>query len=197
MYDVDEVKKLLEKRLSKKRYTHSLNVAEEAYKLAEEYGENPDRAYFAGLVHDICKEEEPEELKRLILKCDTITNVELSSKSLWHGPAGSWYIQDKLGVKDKDIINAVRFHTIGRAGMTRLEEIVYLADLISKDRDYKDADKMRKLAWSDFDRAMLEAVCFSITSVVKKHGYIPVYSLEAYNQYNYLYLARKKNKEKK
>ena len=56
---------------------------------------------------------------------------------------------------------------------------------------------MRKLAWSDFDRAMLEAVCFSITSVVKKHGYIPVYSIEAYNQYNYLYLARKKSKEKK
>lgn len=197
MCDFDDVKNLLEKRLSKKRYTHSLNVADEAYKLAEEYGENPEKAYFAGLVHDICKEEEPEELKRLILKCDTITNIELSSKSLWHGPAGSCYIQEQLGIKDKDIINAVRFHTIGRAGMTRLEEIVYLADLISKDRDYKDVDKMRKLAWSDFDRAMLEAVCFSITSVVKKHGYIPVYSIEAYNQYNYLYLARKKSKEKK
>ena len=121
MYDVDEVKKLLEKRLSKKRYTHSLNVADEAYKLAEKYGEDPQKAYFAGLVHDICKEEEPEELKRLILKCDTITNVELSSKSLWHGPAGSCYIQEQLGVKDKDIINAVSFHTTGSAGMSELE----------------------------------------------------------------------------
>lgn len=197
MYDCEKVKNLLEKRLSKKRYTHSLNVADEAFRLAEKYGEDPEKAYFTGLLHDICKEDEPDELKRLILECENITNTELSSKSLWHGPAGSCYIQEKLGVTDRDIINAVRFHTIGRGGMTRLEEIVYLADLISKDRDYKDVDKMRRLAWSDFDRAMLEAVSYSITSVVKKNGYIPLFTMEAYNQYNYLYLSRKKNKEKK
>ncbi len=197
MEDVEQIKSLLEKRLSKKRFTHSLNVADEALKLAQVYGENEDKAYFAGLVHDICKEDEPEILKKLILKCEDITNTELSSKSLWHGPAGTVFIKEKLGVSDTDVLNAVRYHTIGRSGMTRLEEIVYLADLISKDRDYKDVDKMRKLAYSDFNKAMLEAVSFSITNVVKKHGYIPVYSLEAYNQYNYVHLARKKNKEKK
>lgn len=197
MEDIEQIKSLLEKRLSKKRFTHSLNVADEALKLAEKYGESPDRAYFAGLVHDICKEDEPDILKKLLLKCESITNTELSSKSLWHGPAGAVYIQEQLGVTDMGIIDAVRFHTIGRAGMTRLEEIVYLADLISKDRDYKDVEKMRKLAYSDFDKAMLEGVSFSITNVVKKHGYIPVYSLEAYNQYNYIHLVRKKNKEKK
>lgn len=197
MEDIEQIKSLLEKRLSKKRFTHSLNVADEAMKLAQKYGEDRDKAYFAGLVHDICKEEESEILKKLILKCEDITNTELSSKSLWHGPAGAVYIRDELGVCDRDILNAVRYHTIGRSGMTRLEEIVYLADLISKDRDYKDVDKMRKLAYSDFEKALLEAVSFSITSVVKKHGYIPIFSLEAYNQYNYVHLARKKNKEKK
>lgn len=197
MEDIEQIKSLLEKRLSKKRFTHSLNVADEALKLAQMYGENKEKAYFAGLVHDICKEDEPETLKKLILKCEDITNTELSSKSLWHGPAGAVYIREELGVSDRDILNAVRYHTVGRSGMTRLEEIVYLADLISRDRDYKDVDRMRKLAYSDFDKAMLEAVSFSVTSVVKKHGYIPVFSLEAYNQYNYVHLARKKNKEKK
>lgn len=196
MYDIEYIKLLLEKRLLKIRYNHSLNVADEAYKLGVKYGEDPDRAYLAGLVHDICKEEETGELKRLMLKCESITNAELASKPLWHAPAGSCYIQEQLGIYDGDIIKAVRFHTIGRSGMTRLEEIVYLADLISKDRDYKDAEKMRVLAYSNFDRAMLEATCFSIKNVVKKHGFIPEYSIEAYNQYNYLYLARKKNKEK-
>ncbi len=197
MVDFDSVKMLLQWRLSKKRLQHSLNVADEAFKLAEFYGEDAQKAYLAGLVHDICKEDESEELKNLVVKCNDITNAELSSKSLWHGPAGSYYIQQKLGIKDKDIINAVRFHTIGRAGMSKLEEIVYLADLISAERDYKDVEKMRKLAYSNFDKAMLEAVCFSITNVVKKHGYIPEYSIEAYNHYTYLYNARKKCKEKK
>ena len=167
MFDVDGIKTLLHSRLSKKRYNHSLNVAAEARKLAFRYGVDPDRAYAAGLLHDICKEEDNGELKRLMLNCGNITNAELASKPLWH------------------------------AGMSELEEITYLADLISKDRDYKDVEKMRKLAYSDFYKAMLEAVGFSVSSVVKKHGYIPEYSIEAYNQYNYLYLIRKKNKEKK
>lgn len=197
MYDFDYLRQLLQKRLSKKRYNHSLNVASEAEKLAGKYGEDPQRAYLAGLVHDICKEDEDCRQKELMLKCEDITNTELSSKSLWHGPAGSCFIREQLGITDREIVDAVRFHTIGRAGMTRLEEIIYLADLVSKDRDYKDVDKMRKLAYSDIDKAMLEAVSFSVTSVVKKHGYLPEYSIEAYNQYNYLYNTRKKNKEKK
>lgn len=197
MFDLDSVKQLLEERLSKKRYNHSLNVADEALKLAQKYDGDCEKAYFAGLVHDICKEEESEELQRLMLGCENITSAELTSKPLWHGPAGSCYIREQLGVTDRDIINAVRYHTVGRAGMSKLEEIVYLADLISKDRDYKDVDKMRKLAYHDFDKAMYEAVSFSVMSVVKKHGYIPSCSIDAYNQYNYLYLVQKKNKEKK
>lgn len=197
MNDFEYIKSLLKDRLSKKRFNHSLNVAAAAEKLAEIYGTDPEKAYLAGLVHDICKEDGPKEMKRLILQCEDITNTELASEKLWHGPAGSRYIQEKLGIKDKDIINAVRFHTIGRAGMTRLEEIIYIADLISADRDYKDVEKMRKLAWSDLDKAMLEAIGYSLTNVVKKRGFIPGYSLEAYNQYSYLYLVRKKNKEKK
>ena len=55
MFDVDGIKTLLHSRLSKKRYNHSLNVAAEARKLAFRYGVDPDRAYAAGLLHDICK----------------------------------------------------------------------------------------------------------------------------------------------
>ena len=86
-------------------------------------------------------------------------------------------------IEDKDIINAVRFHTIGRAGMTRLEEIVYIGDLISADRSYNGVKKFRKLAYQDMDRVMLEALIFSIVSVTEKKGLIPEYTLEAYNQY--------------
>ena len=67
--------------------------------------------------------------------------------------------------------------------MSRLEEIVYIADLISADRTYKDADRMRKLAYSDLNKTMLEALKYSITDVVNKGSKLPPQTIEAYNQY--------------
>ena len=70
--------------------------------------------------------------------------------------------------------------------MTRLEEIVYLGDLVSADRSYKDVEKMRKLVHSDLNKAMLEAFAFSIKNVVKKSGMIPLCTVEGYNFYTRL-----------
>lgn len=70
--------------------------------------------------------------------------------------------------------------------MSRLEEIVYLGDLISAERDYKDVDRMRKLAYSSLNEAMLEAFAFSIRSVVKKGGLVPICTAEGYNFYTRL-----------
>lgn len=197
MYSLDDLKSLLKKRLSKKRYIHSLNVADEALKLAETYGEDTQKAYFAGLLHDVCKEIPSSEQEELMLKGNmNISGAELSSKALWHGPAGAYFIKTELGVEDEDILNAVRFHTIGRPGMSKLEEIIYMADLISAERDYKDVDKMRRLAYTDFDKAMFEAVCYSMGSVIKKQSYIPEYTVGLYNQYAYICSACRKNKEK-
>lgn len=197
MYSLEELKTFLKKRLSKKRFIHSLNVADEAYKLAGVYGENPDKAYIAGLLHDVCKESPAAEQEELMLKGNmNISGAELSTKALWHGPAGAYFLKSELKINDSDILNAVRFHTIGKAGMSKFEEIIYMADLISEDRDYKDVDKMRKLAYTDFEKAMYEAVCYSMESVIKKQNYIPEYTVDLYNQYAYICSACKKNKEK-
>ena len=67
-YTIDDKKKFLKDNLSAKRFHHSVNVAEECRKLAQKYGEDPERAYFAGLLHDICKELPGEEQKDLVLK---------------------------------------------------------------------------------------------------------------------------------
>lgn len=184
MYNSDEKKKYLKNNLSQKRYNHSLNVAAECRKLALKYGEDPDKAYFAGLLHDICKEFPLEEQKKLVLESGfSVCREELETHSLWHAVAGAFFIKSNFGIEDIDIVNAVRFHTVGRAGMTRLEEIVYLGDLISADRDFKDVDKMRKLAYSRLNEAMFESFSYSIKSVVKKGGVIPLCTAEGYNFY--------------
>ncbi len=186
-YNIDEKKKYLKEILSSKRYQHSLNVAVECKKLAEKYGEDSEKAYFAGLLHDVCKEIAPEEQQRLIAESGfAVCREELETRSLWHAVAGAYFIKNVWGVEDIDIINSIRFHTVGRAGMSRLEEIVYLGDLVSADRDYKDVDKMRKLVYSNLDAAMLEGFVFSIKSVVKKGGLVPPCTVEGYNFYTRL-----------
>lgn len=186
-YNVDEKKKYLKEHLSAKRYIHSLNVAAECKKLAVKYGEDKEKAYFAGLLHDVCKELSPEEQQHLIAESGfAVCREELETRSLWHAVAGAYFVKSVWGVEDIDIINSIRFHTVGRAGMSRLEEIVYLGDLVSADRTYKDVEKMRKLVYSDLDAAMLEGLVFSIKSVVKKGGFIPPCTVEGYNFYSRL-----------
>ena len=186
-YDPDDKKKYLKANLSLKRYTHSLNVADECRKLAEKYGEDPDKAYFAGLLHDICKEMPDDQQRALVNESGyTVCREELETRSLLHGIAGAYFIKKEFGIEDIDILNSIRFHTVGRAGMSRLEEIVYIGDLISAERDYKDVDKMRKLAYADLNAAMLEAFAFSMKSVIKKGGVIPICTAEGYNFYTRL-----------
>ena len=116
------------------------------------------------------------------------TPAEALVPPLYHSAAGAYYCENVLGIHDEDILNAVRFHTTGRGGMSRLEEVIFLADLVSAERDYKDVDEMRKLAFEDVDKAMLYALKFQIGDVLKKGSVIPVHSTEAYNRYAALFL---------
>jgi nicotinate-nucleotide adenylyltransferase len=194
-YTIEDKKKFLKEHLSQKRFHHSVNVAEECRKLAQKYGEDPERAYFAGLLHDICKEMPPDEQKDMVLRSGlTVCREELDTRSLWHGIAGAYFVKEHFGVEDIDILNAIRFHTVGRVGMTRLEEIVYIGDLISADRDYKDVEKVRKIAYQSIDQAMLEGLRFSMKSVIKKGDVIPPCTVEAYNFYTRLLKEEKPKK---
>lgn len=192
MYSVDEFKNILSLKLSKKRCTHSFNVADEARKLAEHYGYyDPDKAYLAGLLHDVCKEIPPEAQLEMVMKSDMdVTDAEIKSPPLHHAIAGAYYAKTVFGFTDEDFLNSIRYHTVGRGEMSRLEEIVYLADLISAERNYKDVSKMRKVSYQSIDKAMLEALVFSIESVLGKGSLIPLHTTQAYNRYR---LAVKKD----
>ena len=197
MYHFDENRAFLKARLSKKRYTHSLNVAHEAQRLAELYGEDPEKAYFAGLMHDVCKELPAEEQEELVRASSfAVSKEELVTKPVWHGIAGAYFLQVRMGVTDPDVLNAVRYHTVGRAGMTRLEEIVYLADLISEDRTYDGVEQMRQLCLTSINAAMLEGIRFSIETTLKKGGYLPPVTVEAYYQYIFCEKQEKHHKTK-
>ncbi len=182
--EFDNYEELIKERLSKKRFIHSMNVAEACYKLAEMYDGDKKRCYLTGLLHDIMKEEAPElQHKYTEISGLSPDEAELMSPSLWHAVAGAYYVREYLGIEDEEIIRAIRFHTIGCAEMSLLEKIVYLGDMISEDRDYKDVDKFRDFCYDNIDVAMSVALIYNIRSVCKKCGFIPMYSVEAYNYY--------------
>lgn len=182
--EFDEYEELLRSRLSKKRFTHSMNVAEACYSLAERYGADKKRCYMAGLLHDIMKEADPEQQREYTVESGLAPDpAEVNTPALWHAVAGGRYIREKLGIEDAEIISAVRFHTVGAAALTLLEKIVYLGDMISAERKYKDVDKFRKICYDDIDRAMSVALIYQIESVCEKCGQLPKYTFEAYNYY--------------
>ena len=159
----DEIKALLKARMNAHRYEHSLNVAKRAVFLAERNGADSERAYFAGLVHDICKGVPLEEQRAVIEKAGIVLDEDTEkSPALWHAVAGSVYIQTELSVTDEDVIRAVRYHTTGRGGMSLLEKVLYMADLTSADRNYPDADYTRDLT----DKSLAEGLAYGVRWLV-------------------------------
>lgn len=100
---------------------------------------------------------------------------------LYHAIAGAWYIEQKLGVRDEEILDAIRYHTEGRARMTLLDKIIFVADIVSADRDFEDVDYYRDIAKSDLDRTVLEYLQFSINDVLNKRICLSTHSVNAYN----------------
>ncbi len=187
-------RKLLKGRLKEKRYIHSLNVADSALFLAEKYGGDKEKSYFAGLVHDIMKNANEEEQLQIMKKGGIIlSQTEKNNPKLWHAMAGEAYLRAEMGITDEEILSAVRYHTTGKSGMSLLDKIVYIADYISAERDYPDADVMRKLAQNDgLDEAALYALKYSFTSLSAKEKLIHTDSVAYYNEL----IINKNEKEK-
>ena len=194
----DEYIKLLKSTLSKKRFIHSINVASMCLSLAKKHGADAEKAYLAGLLHDIKKEEMPNAMKsQAILSKMDVSDEELYTPALWHGPAAAYHISKNLGIKDAEILNSVRYHTAGRAGMSDIEKIVYLGDLTSADRNYKDVEKYREMSFENLDNAMFFALKYSIGETLEKGGFIPPCTITGYNFYAKIYRIKKDERERK
>ncbi|MBQ7875290.1 MAG: bis(5'-nucleosyl)-tetraphosphatase (symmetrical) YqeK [Oscillospiraceae bacterium] len=155
----EEIKTVLKSRMNEHRFEHSLNVAKRAVFLAEKNGADPEKAYFAGLIHDICKGiPQEEQLKIIENEGIALDGDTKASPALWHSIAGAIYSEHELGVTDEDVLNAVRYHTSGRGGMSILEKVIYMADLTSAERNYPDAEYTRSLT----DKSLDEGIAYGV-----------------------------------
>lgn len=154
-----KARRLAKKRLSAKRYQHTLNVRRMAVKLAKRWGADPEKAALAALLHDTAKELPREEMLQ-ILNDNAIMaeNAQNRPSPVWHGICAAILAQTQWGLEDEEVLSAIRCHTTGKPGMSLLDEIVFLADMTSAERDYPEVDYLRKLEKKDIHQAIREAL---------------------------------------
>ena len=154
-----KARRLAKKRLSEKRYQHTLNVRRMAVKLAKRWGADPEKAALAALLHDTAKELPREEMLQILNDNAIIAeNAQNRPSPVWHGICAAILAQTQWGVEDEEVLSAIRCHTTGKPGMSLLDEIVFLADMTSAERDYPEVDYLRKLEKKDIHQAMREAL---------------------------------------
>lgn len=172
----------LEKDIGKKRYEHSLRTAEFARELAKLNGVDEEKAYLAGLLHDCGKWKDEERLYKEVLKREELSDYwGEKSKKVLHAHFGVIVAREEYGIDDEEILSAIKYHGTGRANMTKLEKVVYVADTYERGRDYPDINRLRALAIEDLDLGLLEGLIYTINKLIKEKQYIDQNTIFAYN----------------
>jgi nicotinate-nucleotide adenylyltransferase len=91
--------------------------------------------------------------------------------------------EKKFGVRDKDILNAISYHTTGRKDMSQLEKIIYLADCIEPNRTYDDTDIVRELTYKNLDEALRYKLNIIIEQNKRRKRLVHPFSIEAVKFY--------------
>jgi len=169
--------------LDEHRVAHVAGCESEAVRLAMRWGEDPELAAEAGILHDITKSLSFDEQLQLCEKYGIINNnSELEAPKLLHAKTGAALARDLFGVSDT-VYAAIRWHTTGKPDMSLFEKILYLADYIEPTRDFEGIDELRELAFTDLDGAMVLGLGMTIDEI-RRSGHEPyIDTLDAYAWY--------------
>ena len=176
--DRDALERFMKDNLKESRYRHSLGVQDMAVSLAEIHGADREKASFAGRYHDIAKNFDEERMDGYVRKYG-LPDELIGNNALAHSKVAAAILEYEFGVNDEDILNAVRYHTTGRSGMSLLEEIIFAADAVERNRTYSDLKYYQELARNDLDRACLKILDYTIGSLSSTGRVIHKDTLEA------------------
>lgn len=170
--------------LDRERFAHSLRVEKTAVALAIKYGVSTNQAALAALLHDYARKfDRPgllAEAKKRRMKTDPISRFE---PKLLHAELSARLAQEEFGIKDQAILGAIRQHTLGAPGMSKLAKIVFLADHIEEGRGFVGVAKVRALASKDLDQAIVASLTVTLRHLLAKQ--LPVHpdSIKTRNYY--------------
>ena len=161
------------------RVPHVVGCSQTARELALIHGVDPDDAERAGILHDVTKALDGRDQLRLCEKYDiSISDFDRAHTKLLHAVTGAAVAEHVFGEKEA-VVQSIRWHTSGKADMTTLEKIIYVADYMEPNRDFPGVEKLRKLAYTDLDAALLMGLEMAVAHVRRQGAIVGSHSLEA------------------
>lgn len=183
--DYTKILEWLKNNLNEKRYIHTLGTADCAKELAKQFKLNQDKAYLAGLLHDCAKCFPNEKLLDIIHKHLDVEECEMLNYKTLHAPVSAYIAETEFKITDKEILSAIRWHTLGKLDMTDFEKIVFIADKIEPNtRDEEYSAKIRDLLSEEngLNKALLKCYKETIKSLVKRDLKICLLTIKIYNK---------------
>lgn len=183
--DEIQIKDWLKNNLNDERYSHSLGTASCAKELAGMYGINQEKAYIAGLLHDCAKCFSNEKLLDIIKNNLEVDECEMLNYKTLHAPVSAYYAEKEFGVTDKEILSAIRWHTLGQIEMSDFEKIIFLADKIepnTRDKSYREEILNILKEKNGLNKALLKCYKETLKSLVNRDLKICLLTVEIYNK---------------
>ena len=165
--NLEALKSQVKDELPSQRYNHTLGVMMTSEQLAKRYNACIESAQIAALLHDIAKYL-PNDLLKEKLELAQESEYLNYSPLVWHAPVGAIIAKETYHITDSDILNAIKYHTTGRAAMTLLEKIVFLADYIEPNRTQPGVEKIRELAMIDLNIAVAQTLANTVAYLKSK-----------------------------
>jgi predicted HD superfamily hydrolase involved in NAD metabolism len=164
----EELIEAVRSQMPEKRWVHTQGVMTTAVKLAHQYGADPVKADLAAILHDYCKYWPIEEQAKIIREHGLPQDLLDYEKELWHSHAGAYVAQAEFGIRDEEVLDAIRYHTSGREHMTLLDKVVCLADYIEPGREFPGVERIRELAESSLEKALVAGFDSTIGFLLSK-----------------------------
>lgn len=155
-------------QMPERRWVHTEGVMRTAAALAERFGGDAAKADLAAILHDVAKYWPIARMEAVIREERLPADLLVFDKELWHAPVGAVAAERDYGIDDPEVLDAIRYHTSGREGMTLLDKIVWVADLIEPGRDFPGVDKIRELAHHNLDAALLAGFDTTISFLLQR-----------------------------
>lgn len=177
----EELIERLKTALTVSRFEHVLRVEETAIKLAKQNGVDVEKTSIAALCHDYAKQRPDEDFIATIKQKGLNRELLDYGNAIWHGVVGAELVKDELGIWDEDILNAVRHHTIGAPVMTKLEQVVYMADYIEPGRDFPEVKRAREITVENLGAGVAYQTKQTLKYLIERN--LPVYpkTIDTYN----------------
>lgn len=153
-YSRDELIEAVSSQMPAKRWEHTKGVMETAVILAGRFGADPVKAELAAILHDVAKYWPVQKLHQMMVEHKLSDELLHYDKQLWHAEVGAFVAEHEYGVTDVEVLDAIRYHTSGRIGMTLLDKVVCLADYMEPGRDFPGVNNIRELANHSLEEAL-------------------------------------------